>query len=479
MSSPAPRRFEPGSAFMPERGKLYLFERDSALVVRPWPDPRAWRLGATGPWTGARPIGLDLAAPDRRRRHRRPLHRRRQAAQAAAFALIPDDQRRLAASFGDRAWPLHCLFTRVPGAMELARLCPALAAGLAFHASLRPRVARPYRSARALLGKPPPRIARAVGRWLGFGRDRATVRVLRRLPPALCSPGNLRLLQRALAMPAVAKALTHLPTMNAAVLTTLHHLLDPAGPVQRAGPLLQLMARLPQRSATVARSQLAGAVASWAEAWPGRPMPELRSFRQLHRLRNQADAELASPARLLAWAEPLGPFAAPMADPTNAQGLWLRPLTDVQSLIDEAGVMGHCLASRLYVEHCAQGLGSAYAVRGALRPDQPGRERATVWLGPGRDGRAELGQLLGPGNHPVSDTLSATVRTWLHHHNHPDLAPRLRGDDADLARTKGRTLRVVRHRHGRSADGARAPTPTHQAPQSPPCQLQLGFIPPF
>ncbi len=473
----APRFFSPGSAYNAERGLLYLFDHHSVLVVRAWPDPRAWRLGRSGPWKGARPIGLDLATPDRTVRATSANGQRRHANQAQAFTVIPPQQRRLAASFGQRAWPLHCLFSRVPGSQQLARVCPALAAGLAFHASLRPAVAQPFRSARALLAKPPARIARAVADWLGFPPGRATVRVLRRLPAALCGPGNLQLLRRALAQPSLRRALCHLPRFNVAVLSLLHHLLHPTGPVRSAGPMLQRLAALPSRGATEARSSIAALVHTWAEAWPQRPLPRLITLAQLSRLRQQANVELHSPERIRRWALPLGPFATPPIQPDNVLGLELRPLGTVDQLLAEAAHMGHCIGSRHYVSDSVGGAGFGYAVLGSPTGPASRRERATAWVVPDGGGRVALEQIHGPSNHPPSEALVAAVNIWIHQHNYPHLAPRRRGDPLDRQRKLGRTLRVVRVR--RPAAG---PPPMPRPRLPPPCASQqqlLPFIAPF
>jgi hypothetical protein len=480
LSDPAtstPRTFNPGSAYNPERGLLYLFDRQGVLVVRAWPDPRAWRLGLVGPWKGARPIGLDLGAPDRQPRGRARA-RRRHRCQAQAFAAIPEPQRRLAARFGDRAWPLHCLLTRVPGAAQLADQCPALATGLAFHAALRPAVTHPFRSARALLAKPPPRISRAVAAWLGFPSGRAAVRVLRRLPADLCSPANLHLLQRALTDPAIARLLHHAVGLNRAVMVLLRHLLDPESPVVAAAPLLQRLGELPAAGIPRALGPLGYAVHCWREAWPDRPMPTLLSVRQLEHLAQRAQAELNSPERIRAAALALGPFAAPPIAPDNVLGLQLDPLATVDHVLREARIMGHCIASHQYIEDSVRGVGFGYAV--SSTPALPGAdaERATAWVVPTGGGCYELAQIRGPHNTPPSEHLAAALRVWIHQHNHPHLAPRRRGDALDQQRAKGHTLRVVRHRPARAAPrpAAQAPPPRRRAPPPQGHQLDLYFF---
>jgi hypothetical protein len=266
-----PRSFDPGSAY--KDGKLYLFDGQGVLVVRAWPAPRAWRLGLDGPWKGARPIGLDLAAPDKLR----ASSSRRLRCQAQAFAEIPVVQRRAAARFGDRAWSLHCLFTRVQGAIGLAERCPALAAGLAHANSLRPPVGKPMRSARALLRRPGPRTARQVAEWLGFEPSRAVVRVLGKLEPGSCGVRNLRALRWALANPRLRKFLLHASRLHQPLLHLLSLMAEPAWDTSVGNAVLVTVADRPPQRAWPLVARIESLQCSWPELWPRRPLSDLVS----------------------------------------------------------------------------------------------------------------------------------------------------------------------------------------------------------
>ncbi len=459
--STKPRRFEHGSAY--KDGKLYLFDDRSVLVVRAWPEPRAWRLGLEGAWKGARPLGLDLAAPDTLR----PRSRRRKRCQAQAFEVIPVAQRRAAARFGERAWPLHVLFTRVPGAMELAERCPALAVGLAFSRQLRPPVARPLRSARALLRDPGPRTARRVAGWLGFEPSRATVRVLSRLPARLCSPGLLRIIRDALAGSVLRKVLLHAPALERPFTGLLWTMSQPGWSLEIASPVLSAVAAAPRERAwrLVGRLQTIGEL--WPELWPVRPPPRLVSLRQVHRLRDRLLEDQTSPTRLRALAESLGGFPLPPVPGGPCDGFRIDPLSSVDALLYEGEHMQHCIGTRDYVSACARHRGFAYHVQ-PLAPSlrlHPGQQ-ATAWITPGEAGRWALAELRALDNAEPQPVLCRAVEHWLDLQDQPGHLRRL----ALPEEARGRTLRVRRLRRGVA--------PAHrQAPPrpAPPLGQQLGL----
>jgi hypothetical protein len=464
---PKHRSFDPGSAC--KDGKLYLFTDKGVLVVRPWPDPRAWRLDLEGPWMGARPLGLNLAAPDQLRSSS-SLELRNQA---RAFAAIPRDRRRAAARFGERAWPMHVLFTRVPGALALAERCPALALGLAFANKLRPPVRQPLRSARALLRDPGPATARRVAGWLGFEPSRATVRVLGRLHPRDCSVGTLRLLRAGLEDPTMRKVLLHAPVLGKPLLGLLWDLAEPEHGLRLGSALLSAIAHADAEQGWHLLGCIGFLRANWFELWPDRPRPRLVSAPQLLRLHDLAFERYTSPVQLRALSTSLGGFPLPPRPAGMVRGVHVEPLLSVDDLIREGEIMDHCVGSREFVRDCALRRGYGYRVTGlGCGPSVLDTRRATAWLDLRGPDTWSLGQLRGPGNEMVPAELRAAVEAWLA--QDPDeLGPR-RPFVPDAAR--GHTLRVVRHR--RPAPPPRRPQP----PRPPPpqgWQVPMDFEIPF
>ncbi len=465
--SSTPRRFDPGSAF--KDGMLYLFSDDSALVVRAWPDPRAWRLALEGTWKGARPIGLDLAAPDKVR----SSSSRRLRCQAQAFSVIPASQRRAAARFGVRAWALHSLFTRVPGALQLAERCPALAAGLAFATCLRPPVQQPLRSARALLRRPGPHSAQQVADWLGFEPSRALVRVLGKLEPGSCGVQNLRAIGRAMANPRIRKFLLHTPRLHQPLLRLLAVVTGPDWDTTVGNAVLVALASRPPQRAWPLVARIEYLQRSWSELFPQRRLPELVAVRQVNRLHAELMNELSSPEFLRSLARALGGFPLPPLNGGLIGGVRISPLRSVDDLLAEGEAMQHCIGSRRYVEDCVRGRGFGYRV-GVEAPGLRGHEglQATAWISPTAERRWQLGELRSVGNVAPLPLLNQAVERWLQDQNEPLSLPAPEIPEA----ARGRTLRVVRCRRRPACTrrGARAPRPSAQGQQ-----LQLGFMVPF
>jgi len=409
------RPFNPGSAY--KNGKLYLFSNDSALVVRAWPRPRAWWRREGEPWRGARPLQLELDSPEQAAalpaRHglrRGRLLRLRN--QAAAFAAIPEEQRLLAARFGVRAWPVHVLLSRVPGAFELARANPALAVGLVFCGSLRSPVQRPLRSARRLLAQPGPRSAQRVAEWLGFDPSRAVVRALRKLRHDQATPWNLQLMQRALGQLHTHRLLMHLPALNGAVFLLLRSLLDPESPVKQANALALELSRLEPGLAAHAESKLQVLIGAWSLANPERPLPRLRSLAQLERLYLEACTLLG--AQIHQWGGERQHFPEPPIPAVRTPEVRILPLSTPAQLVEEGFDMRHCVGNRSYLLQAAGGSGYGYSIR--LQGVQ-GEQRATAWVVPAEGRCHQLAELNGSRNGEVSSDLQAAVQAWLAAYN--------------------------------------------------------------
>jgi hypothetical protein len=461
------RTFEPGSAY--KDGKLYLFDMHGVLVVRAWPDPRAWRLGLEGPWKGARPIGLDLAAPDKLR----ASSRRRLRCQAEAFAAIPTDRRRAAARFGHRSWGLHCLFTRVPGALELAEHCPALAAGLAFSNSLRAAVCKPMRSARALLRHPGPHTARKVAGWLGLEPSRAMVRVLRKLEPSRCGVENLRAIKAAMDVATLRKATLHAPRLTQPLLNLMGQMMRPEWDVRLGCGILVELASFSKQDGWFFLWRLQALRRMWGQLWPERSLPVLASVAQVLRLQGRANRASRDPERLSSILGPERGFPSPPLMGGRIDGVQIQPLRSVSDLVAEGHSMRHCIGSVPYLADCVQGRGFAYrvAVEESGASDREGVQ-ATLWLTPGHAQRWELSEIRARRNNAPPQRLRQAVERWLELQDRP----RPIDKSAIPESARGRTLRVTRVRGRQSPTGR-----TRWVPPPPPLghQLQLGFVVPF
>jgi hypothetical protein len=435
----SPREFQPGSAY--KDGKLYLFHGHELLVLRAWPRPAAWRLGLEGPWRGARPLGLELDAPERlaelpTEHGLKEYHFRRLRNQAAAFEAIPAEQRLEAARYAERAWCMHMLFSRVPGSLDLARVNPALAVGLAFHGALRPQVSQPMRSARTLLSSPGPGTAQRVAGWLGFDPSRAVVRTLRKLEHFQCTPWKLGLLQRALARLDTHKLLCHLPAFNGSVFTLLELLLEPGSPVVSANALALELATLGPELRRDVEELLRESTAEWARAFPQQPMPPLRSLEQLEQLHIDAQAKLG--AAVYHWGGRRQLYPPPPIMGITTPSVRIQPLSSPSQQRAEGRSMCHCVGNGLYVYKAARGSGYAYAVQVTVGEED---QRATAWVVAQPDGSARLRSLRGRLNERPGPEVLVATQAWLEAHNQMVLEGRFQPMDHSVFNPEGRAPR--------------------------------------
>ncbi len=428
-----PRSFEPGSAY--KDGKLYIFSGHDVLVVRAWPRPLAWRKSEERGWHGVRPLRLDLDAPDRwaalpddhgLREYRLRMLRN----QAAAFAPIPRDQRLEAARFGERAWRLHVLFSWVPGALDLARVHPALAVGLAFHGFLRPRVARPLRSARTLLSRPGPRSAQQIAGWLGFDASRTVVRNLRKLEHHQCTPWNLGLMRRALGDLDTHKLLCHLPSLNGAIFLLLDLMLDPIIPVTDANGLALELCQLHRDAARSTETQLYETARTWAEAFPGKPMPRLRSLAQLEELYVNACVQLGAP--VYHWGGGRQLLPPPPVLGLNTPTVRIQPLSSPAKHRVEGRAMAHCVGDQAHIIGAARGKGYGYAVRLTVGDTE---HRATAWVVARPNRTVRLSSLRARSNHHPSAEVTVAVQAWIDAHNQAARDNQLPPPECEVVRT--------------------------------------------
>lgn len=312
---------------------------------------------------------------------------RRHEAAVAFLGLFPPDVRARVSRLPERHWPVLSLLARCPGADELYTSNPALAFALASSNSLRARpVARPLRSARALLRKP----RTATLEWLGFPPADWVARVLGKVVPGAVSVRTLRYLRAALRAESVPKAFLHLPRLD---LGTLRILTDPA-----LHPLatFSLLAEIDtSRFASLRAAYLLGdAARMYAAQHGGRQLPAQRSLAGLRRLHDELVARQnreGEPATLTLRLPP-----APVSGTES-----IVPLTTPAEILEEGRAMHHCVFS--YVREVARG--STYIYR-VLEP-----ERATVSLVKRGDGWS-IGQLCGIANARVAPATAAAVFDW-------------------------------------------------------------------
>lgn len=348
--------FNPGSAWV--EPKLYRFdgapEAWEITVLRPWPDPRAWRRSSeSSRWTGCRP-SVDLSIPER------PLRKdasRRRRLEHEAYQAVPESLRRLIGPFRhDLQWGLLSMVARVDGADELLAGNAGLGLGLAWSFRLRKAVRQPLRSARWLVRRP----RRQIAGWLGFPPTQASVRTLSRIEPQDCTVWVLRHLANLVT--AGERWVHHLSKLPADVLLLIEPTVRPALTLG----LLEEMAHARGRSRRQAAYDVRFILAAAARLKPERRVPPLRSVGQVRQLAEELTEEERR-QHILRW-KAAGPFPEP---PYAAQ--WMpqvlredrpvrvEPVADPEALLTHAEQQRNCLANDdEYLDRVLDGTGYVY-----------------------------------------------------------------------------------------------------------------------
>lgn len=421
-----PKEFRWGSHF--KNGKLYVFDKRSVLVARPWPELRAWRLTTSRRvWQPVRPeINVGAASVYNHGTPRcdypptewvqddpLPPEDARPAAEATPedksltawverkletnrlaceqfFAPMPEPVRRQLHPFTTRQWHLAVLLARCPGAEDLLHSTPALAFVLAsnwaFH---RPAVRQPIRAARSWVRRP----QRELAGWLGFPATEASVRLLRKIPPAACHVTSLLYLRTAMRDPETRERLSHKRQLDA---TTLRLMSDER--VRRrvsSGFVTALAAAAPDVGTISQHVHTLRDILEMETLLPAASVPRFTSVQQLIQHHDALAARLNREG-VSGWGNVQ--FPPPPLPGTEE----IVPLLSPDALLAEGREQANCVAS--YARRVARGGQFIYRV---LAP-----ERATLLVVRGRDGW-EMGQLAGPRNKPVTAATRHAIERWL------------------------------------------------------------------
>ena len=391
--------------------KLLMFEDERLLVLRAWPDVRAWVKLPGKVFRGFRPVEPLLlyigrathpryvqralhafkksesgsaATPETIERIRAGFSAKQRAAQMFVEAF-PAELWSLAGKLERRQWHLLALLSRVPGVDELARDNLALAFAMASCWVFADRMTQPYRTARRMARRRRVEIVE----WLGFPSRPVAVRVLSKLRPDAISVRRLLYLREALRAEAIPKALLHLPVLDSG---TLRILTDPVLRPFAAHSLLEELATDPHESEALA--YILEDTRTMALQLDVRPAP-VRSVRELRGLHDELARQInrGKLVEFTSMAIPPPPFAG-----TDV----IVPLDSAIEIAAEGRQMHHCVFS--YVPQVADGQVYLYRVLGP--------ERATFSLRRTHDGWG-IGQIRGPTNARVRAETVECVHQWL------------------------------------------------------------------
>ncbi len=316
--------------------------------------------------------------------------KREQVIYAEIYGTIPQDVRKSVGRFPERQFSLLSFCARCPGALDLLDSTPALM--LANSWVFREPVQRPLRSARALLRKK----QREQLRWLSFCiPSEAAVRVLRKVPPEICTVELLLYLKDAMAMPENLKLLSHVPRINRGLVRIIS---DP-GLLALATP--NLLAEIGLCRDEDRRAHLAYdlfdfiSLSNCAGQDPFKtPFQSIRKFHEKYR----SVADEVQRWRLLAYLKGLKFPKPPLAGTED-----IIPLDTVEQLVLEGKRQQHCIAK--YAHAIAAGRLYAYQIITV-------HEHATATIAEGNNhGKVywKLRKCRGASNTPITPAARAKV----------------------------------------------------------------------
>ena len=427
-------------------GKLYEFSSEGIIVLRQWPDLRAWRRTPKGSqWQQIRPqlrlrlvdIGwsFDFYRREPKIRsnawgeHIRDIIAREPGYEEQEDDLIeaPRDQQNEAqevtdtsatlrryesqlllrseylksipeevisavAPYSSRHWHLLNLIARCPGALDLIRSTPALAFALASLWAFRsPSPCQPLRAARALLRKSQPQIAA----WLGFPSDRSTMRVLRKIEPVECTiPNLLHLRDLLLVHP---KPLRHMRMLRT---ESLHIMARATDRYTVSDAYLCELGADPEPFWLVNEQALIRDVLWMRESLEETKTLTIHSHQYLRRAHDRLVERMGRiDLKILTTA----PLPDPPFPSIHSDDLQLEPITEAIELIIEGRSQMNCVGA--YAKRIRRGGLYVYRV---LAP-----ERATLAIARTRNDTWKISELKTSGNAEVMDSTRRRVEAWL------------------------------------------------------------------
>ena len=402
MSEQGKRKLRAGAVWRAHDATLVQWSSIEVLITRPWPAPRAWSKAASegAPWVECfgrvgmhawfTPVGPKMP-PDA-------------LAVRQAWETVPLDVRLAVknAALRGEEWGMLTMLARCPGAMDLANSVPVLAGALAASRRFGAPVARPLRSARALLRRPDGMNRwRAIARWLELPHCCAFVNTLRRVPAAArLSVEDIRSLNALWAHPLGKKRLLHTAILSVDAIRLLAMAMERRVLDQIHPDLVGAAAKGGEWGGLA--SIFDTAVQMWQHTYPRSPLPAWRNAEQVE----VASTELRNEFRRVRGLAVVEDYEFP--PPPFAGDSGVTPLMSAEKLSAEGAVMGHCIGSQNWAQEARVRGGYAYHVGS-------GDDRATLWLR--RDRNRALGfrieQLKGPGNAEPTQGAVELVTRWI------------------------------------------------------------------
>jgi len=379
--------FRPGIEF--KNGKLLEFERYSLTVMRPWPEPLAWRRTTRKPFRPVRSKSTLVYGPDDGETYTFSHDLRNTE---RFMEPVPPDVTTKIGQFTNRQWHMMALFARCPGALDLVQSTPALAFALASNwVFSNPAPSQPLRSARRMVRLP----QTAICDWLGFPARPSTIHIMRKMRIKEITVEALLYLRDGLWNEAAAKLLRHCPVISRRVIA----IATIPGWRQHFSP--RFLFDLPKYDEGGELYNFDSTCALEFLLLPQtrrllRPLQRFDSTAQVERYLEQFHRARRMESRF--DCPPDLQFPQPPVHGTNE----IIPFKNGWDLLAESKEMDHCVAD-LY-RSAAEGRASYYRVNAPERATLSLIRENDIW---------QLGEVHGRGNARVTRETYAAIYAWL------------------------------------------------------------------
>lgn len=392
---------DPGFRF--KDNKLYAFSEGSVMILEAWPTLKAIRKEGDDEWEEFDPR-FRVVKPYR------PQKVKKQPQLELAFDRIPvkptlSDQRRRAfdgfrfsmpkpaaaavEKFQNRQWGILRLVRLTEGAIELARLNPALAFALGNFKPFREKFTT--MEGAAAISK---RRQRDIAEALGFPGTEAAAKILAKISAESVAVDILLLLREALRRDVTLKPLSHMKKLNAGVLALATNplLLESSTPAL----LAEVAESATEKYQARAAEMLSDTLEMLAAVDPSAGSPKIQSLARLHAMHTEVSMKFLT-------LRPGGSVGTKLPSPPLRGTRDIAPILTAAALVEEGNTQNNCVAA--YAERVRRRTTFIYRV---LRP-----ERATLSIVKGEDGDWRIDELECRGNTRVSTITRLAVESWL------------------------------------------------------------------
>jgi hypothetical protein len=391
----------PGFRF--KDNKLYAFSEGGVMILEAWPTLKAIRKEGDDEWEEFDPR-FRVVKPYR------PQKAKRVPQLELAFDHIPikptlSDQRRRAfdgfrfsmpkpaaaavEKFQNRQWGILRLVRLSEGAIELARLNPALAFALGNFKPFREKFTT--MEGAAAISK---RRQRDIAEALGFPGTEAAAKILAKISAESVAVDILLQLREALRRDVTLKPLSHMKKLNAGVLAlaTNPSLLESSTPAL----LAEVAESATEKYQARAAEMLSDTLEMLAAIDPSAGRPKIQSLARLHAMHTEVSMKFLT-------LRPGGSVGTKLPSPPLRGTRDITPILTSAALVAEGEEQNNCVAA--YAERVRRRTTFIYRV---LRP-----ERATLSIVKGEDGDWRIDELEARGNTRVSAITRQAVESWL------------------------------------------------------------------